>query len=125
MDSQRERLLTALPALLRELAASGVTELEVSYGDSSLYLRQRPGATPPLEGDGAPAASDAPLEEGLAHITAPLAGVFYGAASPDEPPFVSEGEAVEEGRVRPGAHILLAGFGGGLTWGASVLRWPA
>ena len=34
-------------------------------------------------------------------------------------------EAVEEGRVRPGAHILLAGFGGGLTWGASVLRWPA
>ena len=34
-------------------------------------------------------------------------------------------EAVEEGRVRPGAHVLLAGFGGGLTWGASVLRWPA
>ncbi|HEX2324862.1 MAG TPA: beta-ketoacyl-ACP synthase III [Chloroflexota bacterium] len=34
-------------------------------------------------------------------------------------------EAVEEGRVHPGAHILLAGFGGGLTWGASVLRWPA
>jgi 3-oxoacyl-[acyl-carrier-protein] synthase-3 len=34
-------------------------------------------------------------------------------------------EAVEGGRVRPGAHVLLAGFGGGLTWGASVLRWPA
>jgi 3-oxoacyl-[acyl-carrier-protein] synthase III len=34
-------------------------------------------------------------------------------------------EAVEEGRVRPGAHVLLAGFGGGLTWGASVLRWAA
>jgi 3-oxoacyl-[acyl-carrier-protein] synthase-3 len=34
-------------------------------------------------------------------------------------------EAVEEGRVHPGAHVLLAGFGGGLTWGASVLRWAA
>jgi acetyl-CoA carboxylase biotin carboxyl carrier protein len=99
MDAQRERLLTALPALLRELAASGVTELEVTYGDSSLYLRQRPGATPPLEGDALPAASETQAEEGLAHITAPLAGVFYGAASPDEPPFVSEGEAVEAGQV--------------------------
>ena len=39
------------------------------------------------------------LEEGLALITAPLAGVFYGAASPDEPPFASEGEAVEAGQV--------------------------
>jgi 3-oxoacyl-[acyl-carrier-protein] synthase-3 len=33
-------------------------------------------------------------------------------------------EAVESGRVSPGDHVLLAGFGGGLTWGAAVLRWP-
>jgi 3-oxoacyl-[acyl-carrier-protein] synthase-3 len=32
-------------------------------------------------------------------------------------------EAVESGRVTPGANVLLAGFGGGLTWGAAVLRW--
>jgi acetyl-CoA carboxylase biotin carboxyl carrier protein len=99
MDSQRERLLTVLPALLRELAESGVTELEVSYGETSLYLKQRPGAPPPLEGDAAPATGEAQLEEGLVPIAAPLAGVFYGAASPDEPPFVSEGEAVEVGQV--------------------------
>ena len=46
-----------------------------------------------------PAASETQPEEGLAYITAPLAGVFYGAASPDEPPYVSEGEAVEAGQV--------------------------
>jgi len=32
-------------------------------------------------------------------------------------------EAVAEGRVQPGDHIVLAGFGAGLTWAAAVLRW--
>jgi 3-oxoacyl-[acyl-carrier-protein] synthase-3 len=32
-------------------------------------------------------------------------------------------EAVEDGRVSAGDRILIAGFGGGLTWGAAVLDW--
>lgn len=32
-------------------------------------------------------------------------------------------EAAEEGRMKEGDTILLVGFGGGLTWGASVLVW--
>ena len=32
-------------------------------------------------------------------------------------------EAVEEGRLQPGDHALLVGFGAGLTWGAALLRW--
>lgn len=32
-------------------------------------------------------------------------------------------EAVEDGSVSPGDRILLAGFGGGLTWGAAVIEW--
>ncbi len=32
-------------------------------------------------------------------------------------------EAVEEGRLQPGDHAVLVGFGAGLTWGATVLRW--
>jgi 3-oxoacyl-[acyl-carrier-protein] synthase-3 len=32
-------------------------------------------------------------------------------------------EAVESGRVRPGADIVLAAFGGGLTWAAGVVKW--
>ena len=32
-------------------------------------------------------------------------------------------EALEEGRVRPGALLLMPGFGGGLSYGAHVVRW--
>lgn len=32
-------------------------------------------------------------------------------------------EALEAGRVRPGAHLLLPSFGAGLTWCAHVVRW--
>jgi 3-oxoacyl-[acyl-carrier-protein] synthase III len=33
--------------------------------------------------------------------------------------------AIEEGRIEPGARVLLAAFGGGLTWGATVVEWEA
>ncbi|GAA3700490.1 ketoacyl-ACP synthase III [Oceanisphaera sediminis] len=32
-------------------------------------------------------------------------------------------EALEQGRVKPGALLLTAAFGAGLTWGAGVIRW--
>ena len=32
-------------------------------------------------------------------------------------------EARDQGRIRPGDLVVLAAFGGGFTWGASVLRW--
>ena len=32
-------------------------------------------------------------------------------------------EALEEGRIKPGATILMASFGAGLTWGAAIMRW--
>jgi 3-oxoacyl-[acyl-carrier-protein] synthase-3 len=32
-------------------------------------------------------------------------------------------EALEAGRVAPGSHLLLTGFGAGLTWSAHVLLW--
>lgn len=32
-------------------------------------------------------------------------------------------EALEEGKVRPGANLVFVAFGGGLTWGAAALRW--
>jgi 3-oxoacyl-[acyl-carrier-protein] synthase-3 len=32
-------------------------------------------------------------------------------------------EAAEEGRIKEGDAVLMVGFGGGLTWGASVLIW--
>ena len=32
-------------------------------------------------------------------------------------------EAEAEGRLRPGDHVLLTAFGGGLSWGATVVEW--
>jgi 3-oxoacyl-[acyl-carrier-protein] synthase-3 len=32
-------------------------------------------------------------------------------------------EAIEEGRVQPGSHLLLPAFGAGLTWCAHLVRW--
>ncbi len=32
-------------------------------------------------------------------------------------------DALDAGRLRDGHHVLLTGFGGGLTWASAVLRW--
>ena len=32
-------------------------------------------------------------------------------------------EAVEQGRVQTSDHLLLVGFGAGLTWGAALVQW--
>ena len=34
-------------------------------------------------------------------------------------------EAVRDGRIKAGQQLVLAGFGGGLSWGAAALRWWA
>jgi 3-oxoacyl-[acyl-carrier-protein] synthase-3 len=46
----------------------------------------------------------------------------YGNTSNGSIPMALE-EALRAGRVPPGSHVLLVGFGGGLSWGASLLRW--
>jgi len=46
----------------------------------------------------------------------------YGNTSAAAIPILLD-ELVEAGRVREGDLLLLAGFGSGFTWGASVLRW--
>ncbi|CAG7623220.1 beta-ketoacyl-ACP synthase III [Paenibacillus allorhizosphaerae] len=46
----------------------------------------------------------------------------YGNVSAASIP-IALAEADEEGRVKEGDCIVLVGFGGGLTWGASVLIW--
>jgi 3-oxoacyl-[acyl-carrier-protein] synthase-3 len=46
----------------------------------------------------------------------------YGNTSAASIP-IALAEAVEAGRVAAGDRILIAGFGGGLTWGAAVIEW--
>lgn len=33
-------------------------------------------------------------------------------------------QVVATGRLKNGGRVLLAGFGGGMTWGTAVLEWP-
>jgi 3-oxoacyl-[acyl-carrier-protein] synthase-3 len=46
----------------------------------------------------------------------------YGNTSSASIPIALD-EAVRSGKIRPGDIVLMAAFGAGLTWGASVVRW--
>ena len=46
----------------------------------------------------------------------------YGNTSSASIPLALE-EAIRQGRVKSGDHVLLAGFGSGLTWGATLMTW--
>ena len=46
----------------------------------------------------------------------------YGNTSNASIPLALD-EAVRTGRIEPGSFVLLVAFGGGLSWGASLLRW--
>ena len=46
----------------------------------------------------------------------------YGNTSNASIPLALD-EAVRAGRLREGDHVVLVAFGGGLTWGASLVRW--
>ena len=46
----------------------------------------------------------------------------YGNTSSASIPLALD-EALRAGRVKPGSKVLMAGFGSGLTWGATLLEW--
>ena len=46
----------------------------------------------------------------------------YGNISSATVPIALD-EAVKDGTIQPGDLVLLAAFGGGLTWGSSLIRW--
>lgn len=46
----------------------------------------------------------------------------YGNSSAATVPLALD-QAVRSGRIQPGDNIILAAFGGGLTWGSAFIRW--
>ena len=46
----------------------------------------------------------------------------YGNTSGGSIPIALD-ETLRAGRIQRGQHLLLCGFGGGLTWGTMALRW--
>lgn len=82
----------------------GLTALEYEDGESKIKLKKEavsaPAAAPAVQS--APQTESAPAKAGEADgkpVKAPMVGVFYAAASPDEEPFVSVGDKVKKGDV--------------------------
>ena len=67
------------------------------------------------------------IEATAKHAGMPMDRVYvniekYGNTSSASIPIALD-ECVRSGRVGPGAVVLMVGFGGGFTWGSTVVRW--
>jgi acetyl-CoA carboxylase biotin carboxyl carrier protein len=86
------------------MVEENLQELEIREAHFTVKLvrRSKPSHGPvhhaPTHGAPAPAASPEPPQNRLA-VTAPLAGVFYRAASPQASPFVNAGDTISPGQL--------------------------
>lgn len=69
------------------------------------------------------------IESAAKQLKLPMDKVYvnihrYGNTSAGSIP-VAFCEAVEEGRLHKGDNVVVVGFGGGLSWGAAVIKWVA
>jgi acetyl-CoA carboxylase biotin carboxyl carrier protein len=108
-----EELLALIDRLEAVLAGSGLEEIEVEAGGTSLRLRRRGTGGPGGAGDReelpihdaltsaaeVPEAADAPDQAAHHQVLAPLTGLFYTAPTPEAEPYVSPGAEVEAGQV--------------------------
>ena|SRR5436190_1864701 len=92
--------------LIKRLEGSTVQRFSVEAGDTKIEIeRGMPagvvaGPVPaPAYAGGEEAAAGAPELDGRHPIKAPLVGTFYRASQPGSPPFVNEGDVVDEGQV--------------------------
>lgn len=85
-----------LQRLIDQLARTDVDEVEIVHGASRLYLRREPGnlAVGPVRGGRTERAQTTGVP-----VPAPLTGVYYSRATPDEPPFVTVGALVQRGQI--------------------------
>ena len=84
-----------LKQLVELVAASPINELDVTEGACRVRIvKAAPSQAAPLPTLDAPAAP-VPVPAGI--VRAPMAGTFYAAPSPADPPFVRPGELVARG----------------------------
>ena len=83
--------------VLEHVRASDATEVEVAADGFRLRLVRRPGRAVLAAEARVVASVDGPADG--APLAAPLTGVFYRAATPGAPPFVSVGDTVAAGAV--------------------------
>jgi len=95
--------VAAVRELVSLMAATGVTELDLSFADVAIRLRA-PGQTAravlpqPFQADVAFAPVIVPADA-FHLVSAPMIGTFYTSPTPNEPPFVSEGDSVDAGQI--------------------------
>lgn len=108
MDEHPRFDLDQIRAVIALAAEADIAELEVESPTLRVLVRKTAAGTPaaatPAPPAGRPAAPAAPPPatpevNHLEPISAPMVGTFYRAASPDGPPFVEEGDAVEPGQT--------------------------
>lgn len=102
--------LTEIKALIDTMAASDLSEMELTQGGTLLRLVRRK-ATPPVATQAvnatpaspsmprAPRQAPASASPASQQITAPLYGVVHWKPSPDAAPFVAAGQAIKTGQV--------------------------
>lgn len=85
--------------LVRTLEGTGVSRMRIEAGSFAIEV-ERAGGVIVSAAAAAPATSAAAQSApGVLPVVAPLVGVFYHAASPGTPPFVTVGDTVERGQV--------------------------
>ncbi len=88
--------------LIARFEGSSLTVMEIKQDAFKIHLEKKGGretqpiqaAAPQIQIPQAQAA-----ENGYEKVRAPLVGVYYAAAAPDEPPYVSLGDRVAKGQV--------------------------
>ena len=106
--------------LIELLESSQLTELEIHEGEETVRLSRAqnnapvthyapappayaapaamPAAAPPVESAGATDSAAAETQLPAGHeVRSPMVGTYYGASSPDAPPFVKVGQSVQAG----------------------------
>lgn len=97
--------LERIEDIIHVLEGSTVGEIELTEGETEIIIRRSPGLvlTASAQYDstrtGQSDTRGAAKADQSIPIVAPLTGVYYSAASPTVPPFVSVGEVVHVGQV--------------------------
>ncbi len=101
-----DELAAFVQSLITMMRSGNLQRLDLEYRDLRVALRSGEATAgaiasniAPGTGAAAPAAA-APVVQDDSHVvTAPMIGTFYAAPAPNEPPFVQEGDRVEEGQT--------------------------
>lgn len=101
--ADQERVAQLVNTFITMMEQGNIEKLDLEYGDLKLSLRARQSQATqsghPSTPDGDASVPPDPTEEATRTITAPMIGTYYVAPAPNEPPFVSPGDVVEQGQT--------------------------